>query len=328
MVYINGCAGPLTALQPLVVSGSTLQGRPEMNHYDIVFVGHLATATIIPFEGAPFVERGGPAFFGPIAASCLTKRIATVTRIAESEGQLLEPLKAAGIDLFVQPQETVKIRCVHPSVNVDERQMFLLKRGGYFSIDDMPPIEPCLIHLGGLSDHEFPLEFMRALKARGFRLSVDMQSFVWQVDDQTQVIHLRDIPEKQEILRMVDFVKLDAVEAKTLTGTDVLQDQADMLGDWGSSETVITCSDGALARSKGKTAFARFTNRSNQGRAGRGDTFSGAYLARRLDHSVEDSLRFAAALTSIKMESTGPFRGSLEDVIERMDDPFPCRPLP
>jgi len=299
-----------------------------MNHYDIVFVGHLATATVVPFEGSPFVERGGPAFFGPIAASCLTKRIATVTRIAPSEEQLMEPLKAAGIDLFVQPQETAKIRCVHPSVNVDERQMFLLKRGGYFSIDDMPPIEPCLIHLGGLSDHEFPLEFMRALKARGFRLSVDMQSFVWQVDDQTQVIHLRDIPEKQEILRMVDFVKLDAVEAKTLTGTDVLQDQADMLGDWGSSETVITCSDGALARSKGKTAFARFTNRSTQGRAGRGDTFSGAYLARRLDHSVEESLRFAAALTSIKMESTGPFRGSLEDVIERMDDPFPCRPLP
>ena len=323
MVYINGCASPLTALQPLVVSGSTLQGRPEMNHYDIVFMGHLATATIIPFEGAPFVERGGPAFFGPIAASCLTKKIATVTRIAESEAQLLEPLKAAGIDLFVQSQETVKIRCVHPSVNVDERQMFLLKRGGYFSIDDMPPIEPCLIHLGGLSDHEFPLEFMRALKVRGFRLSVDMQSFVWHVDDQTQVIHMRDIPEKQELLSMVDFVKLDAVEAETLTGTNVLQDQADMLGDWGSSETVITFSDGALARSKGKSTFARFTNRSTRGRAGRGDTFSGAYLARRLDHSFEDSLRFAAALTSIKMESTGPFKGSLEDVIERMNDPFP-----
>ena len=55
---------------------------------------------------------------------------------------------------------------------------------------------------------------------------------------------------------------------------------------------------------------------------GRGDTFFGAYLARRLDHSVEDSLRFAAALTSIKMESTGPFSGSLEDVIERMDGIF------
>ena len=92
--------------------------------------------------------------------------------------------------------------------------------------------------------------------------------------------------------------------------------------DWGSSETVITCSEGVLGRSKGKSTFARFTNKSIQGRNGRGDTFSGAYLARRLNHSVEESLRFATALTSIKMESPGLFRGCLEDVIERMDDPI------
>jgi sugar/nucleoside kinase (ribokinase family) len=301
-----------------------LQKRPEMNHYDIVFVGHLAMGTIVPFRGSPFAEWGGPAFFGPLAASCQTKRIASVTRIAESEAQLLEPLKAAGIDLYVQHRETARLRVVHPNASVDERQIFLIKRGGYFCIDDMPPIEPCLIHLGGLSDHEFPMKFMRALKARGFRLSVDMQSFMWQVDDQTRLIHSGDVPEKHEILRMVDFVKLDVMEAKALTGTDVIQDQADMLEGWGSSETVITCSDGVLARSKGKSTFAKFTNRSIEGRTGRGDTFSGAYLARRLDHAVEGSLRFAAALTSIKMESTGPFRGSLEQVIERMDDSFPC----
>jgi sugar/nucleoside kinase (ribokinase family) len=141
---------------------------------------------------------------------------------------------------------------------------------------------------------------------------------VWQVDEQTRVVRSGDVPEKQEILRMVDLVKLDVMEAKALTGTDVLQDQAAMLEDWGSSETVITCSDGALVRSKGITRFTKFTNRGIKGRTGRGDTFSGAYLARRLDHSIEDSARFAAALTSIKMEATGPFKGSLEDVIERM----------
>ena len=156
-----------------------------MNQYDIVFVGHLAMGTIVPFGGPPYAEWGGPAFFGPLAASCLTKRIASVTRIAESEEHLLEPLKAAGIDLYSQHREAAKLRVVHPNASVDERQIFLIKRGGYFCIDDMPPIEPCLIHLGGLSDHEFPMEFMRALKARGFRLSVDMQSFVWQVDDRT-----------------------------------------------------------------------------------------------------------------------------------------------
>ena len=190
-------------------------------------------------------------------------------------------------------------------------------------MSDIPPFEPCLLHLCCIGVREFQLDLMRALKARGFHLSVDMQSFVLQADNETGAVHLKDVPEKKEILGMADFVKLDAMEAQTLTGAEVLQDQADMLEDWGSSETIITSSEGALARSKRKTTFVKFTNRSIQGRMGRGDTVMGSYLARRLDHSLEDSLRFAAALTSIKMESPGPFRGSVDDVIERMNDPFP-----
>jgi sugar/nucleoside kinase (ribokinase family) len=293
-----------------------------MNRYDIVFIGQMGKNTIVPFEGSPFVERASPVLFASIAASCLGKRIAAVTRISESEEYLLEPLKTAGIDLFVQPGEITEGRVVFPTVNVDERRIFLIEGGGFFGIDDVPPIEPCLIHLGGMRPQEFSLESMLALKARGFRLSVDMQSFIWQVDNQTRAFRLEDVPEKKEILRMVDFVKLDVMEAKALTGTNVLQDQADMLEDWGSSETIITSSDGVLARSKGKTTFAKFTNRSSRSRMGRGDTVMGSYLARRLDHSVEDSLRFAAAMASIKMESAGPFRGSLDDVIERMDRSF------
>lgn len=155
-------------------------------------------------------------------------------------------------------------------------------------------------------------------------MSADMQSFVLQADDQTGLIHTEDVPEKKEILSMLDFVKLDVMEAKALTGIDSLPDQADILEHFGGHETVITSSDCVLARSSGKTFFARFTNRSNQGRMGRGDTVMGAYLARRLDHSVEDSLCFAVALTSIKLESPGPFRGSLEEVIERMEQSVSC----
>jgi sugar/nucleoside kinase (ribokinase family) len=293
-----------------------------MNFYDIVFIGHMGIGTIVPFEGSPFIERGSPVFFSAIASSCLGKRIGTVTRISEGKEYLLEPLKTAGIDLFVQPGEITQYRVVFPTANVDERQAFLIKDGDNFTINDIPSFEPCLIHLCCMGIREFQLDLMRALKARGFLLSVDMQGFILQVDNETGALHLKDVPEKKEILGMAHFVKLDSVEAQILTGTDVLQDQADILEEWGSSETIITSSEGVLARNKGKTTFVKFTNRSNQGRMGRGDTVMGSYLARRLDHSVEDSLRFAAALTSIKMESVGPFRGSLDDVIERMDSPF------
>ena len=293
-----------------------------MNHYDIVFVGQMGIGRIVPFNGSPFMEWGSPVLISSIAASYLGKRIAAVTKISESEEYLLEPMKAAGIDLFVQPGEVGELRIIFPTENVDERQSFITKGGARLRIDDIPPFEPCLAHLCCFGDRKVQLDLMRALKTLGFLLSVDMQGLVFQSDDATGAVHLRDVPEKKEILSMADFAKLDAVEAQTLTGTDVLLDQADILEDWGSSETIITSSEGVLARSKGKTMFVRFTNKSNRGRMGRGDTVMGSYLARRLDHSFEDSLRFAAALTSIKMESIGPFTGSLKEVLERMDEGF------
>jgi hypothetical protein len=37
-----------------------------------------------------------------------------------------------------------------------------------------------------------------------------------------------------------------------------------------------------------------------------------------LDYGVTESLKFAAALVSIKMETPGPFKGTLEDVAKRL----------
>ena len=107
MVYTSGYASQFTG-------GMTLQGRPQMNRYDIVFIGQLGTGTIVPFEGPPFVELGSPVLFASIAASCLEKRIAAVTRVSESEEYVLEPLKTAGIDLFVKPGEMYRIPCGFP----------------------------------------------------------------------------------------------------------------------------------------------------------------------------------------------------------------------
>jgi sugar/nucleoside kinase (ribokinase family) len=73
-----------------------------------------------------------------------------------------------------------------------------------------------------------------------------------------------------------------------------------------------------LAPVSGKTYYEKFSNQSVVGRTGRGDTAFAAYLAYRLDHEVTESLRFAAALVSLKMESPGPFGGTLADVLARM----------
>lgn len=289
-----------------------------MASYDIVFVGHTATGEIVAFNESPHREAGGPAPYAAMAAAPCMKKIALLTRLAKNDSHLMEPLRAAGIDVYTQPAETTThVRIVHPSANPDEREMILVSSSGFFEIEEMPQIEPCLVHLVGMSNQEFTMEFMVELKRRGFCLSLDMQSFVFQVDE-TGHIHLKDVPEKQEIIRMADIVKMDVAEAKVLTGSDDLHRAAAVVQGWGCSEVIITRSDGVLAHVRGTDYFAPFTNRSVGGRTGRGDTTIAAYLTQRMDHPVEYALEFAAAMASIKMETPGPYMGTMEDVLLRM----------
>ena len=291
-----------------------------MNPYDIVFIGHICIDEIQRFRGQTSIETGGAALYSPVAACLPGLKIAVITRMAGDDYHLFDPLKAKGIDVYVQPSaETTHQRVVHSTENPDEREIFQTKNAGSFEhAEILFPEKPRLIHLAGLSDQEFTVEFMSALKARGYDLSVDMQCFVRQVDALTGVIHFRDVPRKKEIIGMAKAVKLDVVEAELLTGTADLSRAARIVETWGSPETMVTRADGVLVRAEGKEYFESFSNRSIEGRTGRGDTTFGAYLAKRLDHSIEESLLFAAAVVSIKMESPGPFNGSMDDVLARM----------
>jgi sugar/nucleoside kinase (ribokinase family) len=292
-----------------------------MNRYDLVFMGHESIYEVDAPEGSARGLPGGASSFGALAACWSKRKIAVITRMAQEDAPTLEPLKAAGIDVYLQPvAETTHLRIVHPTGNPDERLIVQTRNAGFFVSADVPPMERCLIHLAALTDREFSLEFMRHLKQRGFRLSVDMQSFVRQVDAETGIIRFKDVPGKREIADLADIVKLDIVEAEVLTGTRDMEKAAERVEEWGALETVLTTSDGAFARHKGKTYFRKFSNRSSHGRTGRGDTTTGAYLARRIDHGVEESLGFAVALASIKMETPGPFRGTLQDVLARMSE--------
>jgi sugar/nucleoside kinase (ribokinase family) len=286
-----------------------------MKKYDLVFVGHITFDSIEAREGASQGVPGGAPLFGALAAAPSNKKIAVITRIAKEDEYILAPMKAAGIDIFLEPSpETTHMRVVHPTENMDERLLYQIKNAGFFEIEEMPPLEPCLVHLGALTDREFSLEFMQHLKERGFRISIDMQSFVRQVNVVTGAVQFSDVPAKRQIISFAEIVKLDVVEAELLTGTDELEEAAKRVEGWGATETIITRSDGALVRHRGRTYFGRYVNKSSPGRTGRGDTTIGAYLAWRIDHDVPEALNFAVALASIKMETSGPFKGTLSDV--------------
>lgn len=289
-----------------------------MLSYDLVFVGNIAFDEIHPFNEESRTLFGSAVYYAVWAAAWSDHAIALVTRMAERDAHLLDPLREAGIAVHISPSaETTYHRGIFPTANVDEREMTLVKSAGFITMEDLPEIEPTFVNLASVTNQNFTVDFIRELRNRGFTCAVDMQSFVRYVDPQTGRVSLGDVPAKREIASLAKAVKLDVVEAKYLTGTADLEQAAIQVERWGASETMVTRADGVLVRHNGETYFERFTNRTIQGRTGRGDTVFSAYLARRINHGVADSLEFAAALTSIKMETSGPFDGTAEDVLNR-----------
>jgi sugar/nucleoside kinase (ribokinase family) len=287
--------------------------------YDIAFIGHVCFDEVIPYQGEPRVAPGSAVTCGAVAAARVGKSVAVVTRMALRDQIVLEPLRQNNVAVRVIPSaETTYMKVVHPSADVDERQIYQLNNAGFFPLADLPPLAARRVHLAGITDQEFDLDFIRGLKEKGYHLSADMQSFVRQVQPVTCQIAFQDVPHKEEIVRQLDIVKLDVVEAKVLTGADDLAQAARIMEAWGCPEVVITWADGVLAQVSGQTFYEKFSNRSVVGRTGRGDTTFAAYLARRMEYDVAEALKFAAALVSIKMETPGPFNGTLDDVLARI----------
>jgi sugar/nucleoside kinase (ribokinase family) len=288
-------------------------------NYDITFVGHMCYDEIIPFGGKPHIAPGSAVLCGAMVAARVGKKVAAVVKMAKKDENILQPMKDVGVETYLVPSDvTTYAMVVHESANVDERKLAVVKSAGLISINDVPTLSSTCVHLAGISDTEFDMALMKGLKSRGYSLSADMQSFVRHITPVTHEIQFSDVSNKKDIAGMMDKLKLDVVEARILTGTEDLEKAAIIVESWGCPETMITHSQGVLARVNGVTYYEKFSNSNVSGRTGRGDTTFAAYLSWRLDHDVRESLKFAAALVSIKMETPGPFKGTLEDVAKRL----------
>ncbi|MDR2571206.1 MAG: PfkB family carbohydrate kinase [Oscillospiraceae bacterium] len=291
------------------------------NKYGITFIGHMAYDEVHPFGEEKIIAPGSAVLCGAMVTARIGIKTAAVVKMSLDEEHITQPMKDLGVDVFIIPADcTTYSRVLHKSENVDERDITLLKTAGLMKIEDIPDLESEYYHLGGISDSEFDMALIDGLKDRGYRLSTDMQSYVRQITPITKEINFGDVKDKKEIASKMDMIKLDVVEARVLTGTEDLEKAAQIVQAWGCPEVVITRSDGVLARSGTESFFEKFSNSSVIGRTGRGDTTFAAYQSWRLKHDIPTSLKFAAALVSIKMETYGPFKGTLEDVFKRIEE--------
>ena len=295
-----------------------------MKKYDLVFIGHMCRDEIIDPQGNKTVSVGSAVLCGAMAAVKCGKSVAAVVKMDPEDRECAEILSCHGIDVHIIPaKETSYMRVEHPSQNLDERRMTLLHNAGRIEPGELPDIQTKKIHLAGISDQEFSLDLIRYLRGSSLysgTLSADMQSFVRRVDPLTRHVSFSMPDEPEKIVSFLDCVKLDNVEALILTGEEDLEKAARKIAGWGCGELIISSAKRAVCLADGQMYSGSFCNRNSSGRTGRGDTLFGSYLSARLNREPEEAFRFALTLVSIKMETPGPFCGTLEQVLSRMGE--------
>ena len=239
-----------------------------------------------------------------------------VTKAADADAPGIEALRSGGADWKILPSaETTSIRNVYHTENQERRDVTLLSRADAFTPEEVPENPAGIYHLAGLFRGEIPDGMIPFLAERA-PVAVDAQGLLR--CSEGGELFFRDWEEKAKYLRMISYFKVDAAEGEILTGEVDRVRAARRLAEWGAREVMLTHNSEVILCRGGEIHRAPYTNRAFLGRTGRGDTTFAAYLVWRKAHTVQEAVTFAAALCSIKMETPGPFDGTVEDVLARI----------
>ena len=289
--------------------------------FDIAFIGHYTKDTIVTKAGTRLVN-GGAYFYGASAARRMGLKTAAVTRLAAGDFSSFAPLADGGAMVRAIPSEhSTCLRLEYPTDNPDERRLSVTTVAAPFEPADVEGIQAGVWSVGASIRGEVSLDVLKAIAATGARIGLDAQGFVRVIRDGS-LAYDREWPEKATILGLVDVFKADLVEAEILTGCGDLRKAAAELLKYGDMELVLTHGDGVIVWAGGAFHEAPFTPRSLVGRSGRGDTCLASYLAARISMGPREATRWAAALTSLKMEAVGPFSGTVADVEKALEERY------
>jgi sugar/nucleoside kinase (ribokinase family) len=282
--------------------------------YDLVCIGNYTKDTIISPAGVKYVD-GGAINYAAHAASRLGVKVAVVTRLAQEDQRVVDKFTHDGIDCFVTytPSSTT-MRLEYPTYDPDFRYLSVASTAGAITSKDMQGLQTKAAVIGSSLRGEVGLDVILTLKQKNVLLGADMQGFV-RVFKGEQLVY-QPWKEMEITLPYLDILKSDAVEAKFLTGEADIYKAAQIFSQMGAKEIVLTHKDGLLVFSGNEFQSIGFYPKSLDGRSGRGDTCIGAYMAMRLSMDPGEAGRWAAAVTSLKMEKLGPFDGSISEVEE------------
>ena len=277
---------------------------------DIMMIGHFAKDRLV-VDGHSEYASGGAVYYGSVALRRLGVDVAVVTRLHPDDFPLLDELEQEGVRVFAIPAPvTSGIENIYRSVDMERRICKLMSFAGPFQPAEIPDLSARIYLIASIIAGEVDLSLLKSLAQRG-PVAIDIQGFV-RVHDNGNLV-FRQWPDMEEGLSCVTYLKLDRAEAELLTGQTDLQLAARQMAEYGPREIVITQSTEVTVLAEGKIYQAPLTPRSLAGRTGRGDTCFATYLGCRLNCPPEEATRLAGAVTTLKQEQPGPWRGTPAD---------------
>ena len=282
---------------------------------DICCIGHITLDKIVTTKKTIYMA-GGTSYYFSHGMSHLNdfKHYKLVTALAPTEYQSAEDIRSKGIEVKIIPsKKTVYFENIYGE-NQDNRTQRVLAKADPFTIENLQDVHANIFHLGTLLSDDFSLEVIQYLSTKG-KLSVDAQGYLREVRGE-QVYHI-DWNDKIEALKYIDILNVNEKEMEVLTGYEDPQQAAKQLAEWGVKEVLITLGSlGSLIYAEGEFhRIPAFPPKEVVDATGCGDTYAAGYLYMRSQGaSYYDAGCFAAAMSTLKLEHHGPFRGTEEDI--------------
>ncbi|MHA1474899.1 MAG: PfkB family carbohydrate kinase [Promethearchaeota archaeon] len=218
---------------------------------------------------------------------------------------------------WIESQNTTSILNEYQTVDKERRICTNLGQADPFNLSEIPDFQAKVIMYNGLVTGEVNTKILKFLGNKG-KLVVDAQGLTRKVmpSNNMKLIPYENL---KKVMPFIHYFKADAAEAEILTGISTVTpegriDAAKKLLEMGATEVIISHNSELLVVSDKNQVTAPFKNRNLDGRTGRGDTCTAAYVSERFHRNMEEAAKFSAALTSLKIETPGPFKQTRVDV--------------
>lgn len=286
-----------------------------MNRYDICCVGHITLDKIVTPRHTVYMPGGTSFYFAHGISALDPSKFLLVTSLAESEMAAVDDIRGKGVAVKVLPsRNSVYFENIYGE-NQNNRKQRVLAKADPFTVEGLKDVDARIYHLGSLLADDFPLELVKYLSTKGV-LSVDAQGYLREV--RVDKVYPVDWADKREALKYITVLKVNEHESEVLTGEKDPYIAARILADWGVKEVLLTLgSNGSLIYAGGEFyEIPAFAPDEVVDATGCGDTYMTGFLyMRNKGASYVEAGTFAAAMCTIKLGASGPFKGTERAVL-------------